>query len=100
MYDLIYKYIPLTPDNQRCQLLVGVHAILVTQCGDSCINKPKINFGAVFTGQIVGIREVADRIWLPSFLDRDPRFFNKKRAGLSRPSDLFAPEKVLTMSPV
>jgi hypothetical protein len=64
---------------------VGVRAILVTRCGDSCINKPKINFSAVFTGQIAGIREVADQIWLASFMDLDPELFDKKRAGLNRP---------------
>jgi putative transposase len=38
--------------------------IEVTQCGRICIGHRKINLSAVFAGQYVGIRQVADRIWL------------------------------------
>jgi hypothetical protein len=40
--------------------------ILVTQCGRICIGNRKINLSTVFAGQFVGIREVADKIWLVS----------------------------------
>lgn len=36
-----------------------------------------INFSVVFAGQTVGIREVADRIWLVSFMDYDLGFFDE-----------------------
>ena len=36
--------------------------IRVTQCGRLCIGARKINLSAVFAGQTVGIREVADKI--------------------------------------
>ena len=36
--------------------------IRVTQCGRICIGARKIQLSAVFAGQIVGIREVADKI--------------------------------------
>lgn len=38
--------------------------IQVTQCGRICIGRRKINLSTVFAGQYIGIREIADRIWL------------------------------------
>ena len=49
--------------------------IQVTQCGRICLNNAKISFSRVFAGQLVGIREVNDKIWLVSFLDYDLRLF-------------------------
>ena len=45
--------------------------VRVTRCGRICIGKRKINLSTVFAGQMVGIREVADEIWLVSFMDYD-----------------------------
>ena len=55
--------------------------IQVTQCGRICIGCRKISFSRVFVGQYVGIREIADEIWLagrpyPSFMDYDLGFFD------------------------
>ncbi len=36
----------------------------------------KINFSTVFGGQLNGIREVADGVWLVSFRDYDLGFFD------------------------
>jgi len=44
--------------------------IRVTQCGSICIGHRKINLSTVFAGQYVGIREVADQVWLVSFMHR------------------------------
>jgi transposase InsO family protein len=52
-------------------------SIRVTQCGRICIGHRKINFSTVFAGQTVGIREVADRIWLVSFMQYDLGFFDE-----------------------
>lgn len=52
-------------------------SIRVTQCGRICIGKRKVNFSTVFAGQWVGIREVADQIWLVSFMDYDLGFFDQ-----------------------
>jgi putative transposase len=41
--------------------------VRVTQCGRICLGKRKINLSQPFAGQFVGIREVADKIWLVSF---------------------------------
>lgn len=46
-------------------------------CGRICVGKRKINISTVFAGQIVGVREVEDQIWLVSFLDYDLAFFDK-----------------------
>ena len=56
--------------------------IQVTQCGRICIGCRKISFSRVFVGQYVGIREIADEIWLagrpyPSFMDYDLGFFDQ-----------------------
>jgi putative transposase len=51
--------------------------VLVTQCGRICVGRRKINLSTVFAGQYVGIREVADEIWVVSFMDYDPGFFDQ-----------------------
>ena len=51
------------------------------------------------SGQTVGIREVADEIWLVSFMDYDLGFFDKEQGRVEPALNPFAPEKVLTMSP-
>ena len=73
--------------------------VRVTRCGRICIGKRKINLSTVFAGQIVGIREVADQIWLVSFLEYDLGFFDKDENRVEPGPNPFAPEKVLTMSP-
>jgi len=49
---------------------------------------------------MVGIREVADEIWLVSFMDYDLGFFDNERGRVEPGPNPFAPDKVLTMSPV
>jgi transglutaminase-like putative cysteine protease len=72
--------------------------ILVTQCGRICIGRRKINLSTVFAGQYVGVREVADAIWLVSFMDYDLGYFDELDNRVE-PVDYnpFAP-KVLPMS--
>jgi putative transposase len=72
--------------------------VLVTQCGRICIGNRKINLSTVFAGQFVGIREVADKIWLVSFLDFDLGFFDEAAARVEPGANPFA-SRVLTMSP-
>lgn len=52
--------------------------ILVTRCGRICIGRRKINLSTVFAGQYVGVREVADEVWLVSFMDYDLGFFDRE----------------------
>ncbi|NIN35674.1 MAG: IS481 family transposase, partial [Gammaproteobacteria bacterium] len=51
-------------------------SVRVTQCGRICIGRRKINFSIVFAGQTIGIREVADNIWLVSFMQYDLGYFD------------------------
>jgi putative transposase len=50
--------------------------VTVTQCGRLCIGKRNINLSAAFAGQNVGVREIADNIWLISFMSYDLGFFD------------------------
>ena len=74
--------------------------IQVTLCGRICIGRRKINLSTVFGGQYVGIREVADKIWLVSFMEFDIGFFDEDSNRVEPVGDNpFAP-KVLPMSSV
>ena len=73
--------------------------IRVTQCGRLCVGRRKINLSSVFGGQYVGIREVADQIWLVSFMDYDLGFFDQDEDRVEPVGhNPFAP-KVLPMRP-
>lgn len=74
-------------------------SVRVTRCGRICIGKRKINLSQVFAGQIVGLREVDDQIWLVSFLDYDLGFFDRNENRVEPAPNPFGPETVLTMSP-
>ena len=74
--------------------------VRVTRCGRICFGRRKINLSNVFAGQMVGIREVADQIWLVSFMHYDLGFFDKDEGRIEPGPNPFAPEKVLAMSPV
>ena len=52
-------------------------SIQVTQCGRICMGHRKISLSRVFAGQYVGVREVADEVWLVSFMDYDLGFFDR-----------------------
>lgn len=71
----------------------------VTRCGRICIGKRKINLSQVFSGQLVGIREVDEKIWLVSFLDFDLGYFDEAEGRVEPGPNPFA-AKLLTMPPV
>ena len=73
--------------------------ITVTQCGRVCFGRQKINLSTVFAGQNVGVKQVADQIWLVSFMDYDLGFFDHETCRLESAGNPFA-AKVLPMSPV
>ena len=70
--------------------------IRVTQCGRICLNGKKISFSKVFAGQLVGIREVNDRIWLVSFLEFDLGYFDEDDCRVEPLDSPFA-DRVLPM---
>ena len=73
--------------------------VTVTQCGRLCFGTRKINLSAVFAGQNVGVREVADHIWLISFMHYDLGFFDDETSRVECAPNPFS-AKVSTMSPV
>jgi putative transposase len=73
--------------------------VCVTRCGRICIGKRKINLSQVFSGQLVGIREVDEKIWLVSFLDFDLGYFDEAEGRVEPGPNPFA-AKVLTMPSV
>jgi putative transposase len=73
--------------------------VCVTRCGRICIGKRKINLSQVFSGQLLGIREVDEKIWLVSFLDFDLGYFDEVEGRVEPGPNPFV-AKVLTMPPV
>jgi putative transposase len=73
--------------------------LIVTQCGRLCIGRRKINLSQVFAGQAVGVREVADHIWLISFMHYDLGFFDDQCNRVECAPNPFS-AKVSAMSPV
>ena len=54
----------------------------------------KINLSIVFAGQVVGVREVADKIWLVGFMDFDLGFFDVDCGRVEPTTNPFLPAKV------
>ena len=73
--------------------------VRITRCGRICIGRRKINLSQTFAGQLVGIREVSDKIWLVSFMEFDLGYFDEDEARVEPAENPFLP-KVLPMSPV
>jgi len=73
--------------------------ITVTQCGRICFGKRKINLSQVLAGQNVGVKQVADRVWLVSFMQYDLGYFDDEACRLEPGANPFE-AKVLPMSPV
>jgi len=70
--------------------------IRVTQCGRICLNNKKISFSRVFAGQLVGVREVNDKIWLVSFMEFDLGYFDEDDCRVEPLDSPFA-DRVLPM---
>jgi putative transposase len=73
--------------------------VTVTRCGRICFKGQKVNLSSVFAGQNIGIKEVADRIWLVSFMQYDLGFFDHETCRLESVENPFR-AKVLPMSTV
>jgi transposase InsO family protein len=68
--------------------------VRVTRCGRICIGKRKINLSQVFAGQILGLKEVDDQIWLVTFMNYDLGFFDADENRVEPATNPFNPEKV------
>jgi putative transposase len=73
--------------------------VTVTQCGRICVGRRKINFSQVFAGQLVGITQVDDKIWMVTFMDYDLGYFDEESNRVEPGVNPFG-AKVLPMSPV
>jgi putative transposase len=73
--------------------------ITVTQCGRLCWGKLKLNLSTVFAGQNVGIKQIADRIWLISFVQCDLRFFDDETCRLEPGQNPFQAKCYLCLRP-
>ena len=73
--------------------------VRVTNCGRLCIGRRKINLSLAFAGQLVGIREIDEQIWLVSFMDFDLGYFDQEEGRVEPAENPFIP-KVLPMSSV
>jgi putative transposase len=72
--------------------------ITVTACGRICIGRRKVNLSGAFAGQNVGIKEVAEKIWLVTFMQYDLGFFDHQSGRVECAPNPFV-AKVLPMSP-
>jgi putative transposase len=73
--------------------------VMVTNCGRICMGGKNISLSMVFAGQLVGIRETEDGIWLVSFMKYDLGYFDLEACRVE-PLDNPFRAKVLPMSPV
>ena len=73
-------------------------AATVTTCGRICFKGRKINLSQVFAGQLVGVRQVSERVWLVTFMHYDLGYFDDETCRLEPIENPFGPT-VLPMSP-
>src|SRR5438105_2584293 len=72
--------------------------ITVSQCGRICLGNRKINLSTVFAGQNIGIKQIADQVWLVSFMQYDLGFFDHETDRVTSAENPFG-AKVLPMCP-
>jgi putative transposase len=70
----------------------------VTHCGRLCFNGRKVNLSHVFAGQNVGVTQVAERVWLVTFMQYDLGYFDDESCRLEPVANPFG-AKVLPMCP-
>jgi putative transposase len=73
--------------------------VTVTTCGRICFNRQKVNLSTVFAGQMGGISQADDHLWLASFMHYDLGYFDDETCRLEPIANPFGP-KVLPISPV
>ena len=55
---------------------------LVTDCGRFCCKRRKINLSTVFAGQLVGVKQVTNSVWLVTFMQYDLGYFDAETCRL------------------
>ena len=59
----------------------------------------EINFSVVFAGQLMGLREVDDRVWKASFTGYDLGYFDNDQDRVEPGPSPFTTDKRLSMCP-
>jgi putative transposase len=72
--------------------------VTVTSYGRTCLSGRKINLSHAFAGQAVDIKEVAEKIWLVTFMHYDLGFFDHETGRVECAPNPFEAQ-VLPMSP-
>jgi transposase InsO family protein len=72
--------------------------IVVTACGRICFYRKKINISHVLAGQMLGVKEVDEGIWLVSFMDYDLGYIDLEQKTLQPLDDPFGPKVVTHVS--
>ena len=65
--------------------------VTITHCGRVCHGSRKIHVSHVFAGQNVGIKEVADKVWLVSFMSYDLGYFDLESRRMEPLDNPFGP---------
>lgn len=66
--------------------------VRVTNCGRICLDKRKISLSRDMANQLVGIREVSEKIWLASFMEYDLSFVDQDEARGETVKNPFIPK--------
>lgn len=61
----------------------------VTNCGRFCYKSRKINLSTVFAGQLIGVKQVTNSVWLVSFMQYDLGYFDAESCRLEPIQDPF-----------
>ena len=61
----------------------------VTNCGRFCYKSRKINLSTVFAGQLIGVKQVTNSVWLVSFMHYDLGYFDAESCRLEPIKDPF-----------
>ena len=61
----------------------------VTNCGRFCYKSRKINLSTVFAGQLIGVKQVTNSVWLVSFMHYDLGYFDAESCRLEPIQDPF-----------
>jgi len=64
---------------------------LVTSCGRICMHNKKINLSQVFAGQMLGLKEVEENVWLVSFMKYDLGYVDLEEKTLQPLDNPFGP---------
>lgn len=69
----------------------------VTHCGRVCYRGQKVNVSQALAGQLVGVRQVDDCIWVVTFMHYDLGYFDDETCPLEPIAGPFAPTVLPTV---